>query len=66
MLMTKQYKHLIDEADIGSGEKTPGQQETEKFIEEVGKDRKNNLPPQHAHQDHRNADETLSRSTPGR
>ena len=30
---------LQDEADIGSGAKTPGQQETEKMIEEVGQKR---------------------------
>jgi hypothetical protein len=26
---------LLDEADIGSGEKTPGQQETEEFIRQI-------------------------------
>lgn len=30
-----QPKHLTQEADIGSGEKNPGQQETEKMIEKV-------------------------------
>lgn len=28
--------HLPDEADIGSGEKSPGHRETEKMIEQVG------------------------------
>ncbi|MET0858419.1 MAG: hypothetical protein ABWY27_16845 [Telluria sp.] len=26
---------LLDEADIGSGEKTPGQKETEEFIRQI-------------------------------
>lgn len=29
-------KHMPNEADVGSGEKEPGQQETEKMIEQVG------------------------------
>lgn len=28
--------HLPDEADIGSGEKSPGHRDTEKMIEQVG------------------------------
>lgn len=32
-------KDLINEADIGSGEKSQGQKDTEKMIEQVGKDR---------------------------
>jgi hypothetical protein len=36
MFMTKPVKHLPDEADIGSGEKSPGQKDTEKMIEQVG------------------------------
>jgi hypothetical protein len=32
--------HLPEEADIGSGEKTPGQRDTEKLIEQVGTERK--------------------------
>ncbi|MES2537327.1 MAG: hypothetical protein V4632_15795 [Pseudomonadota bacterium] len=34
--MIKPVKHLPDEADIGSGEKNPGQKDTEKMIEQVG------------------------------
>jgi hypothetical protein len=30
-----QPKHLVQEADIGSGERGPGQQETDKMIEQV-------------------------------
>jgi hypothetical protein len=30
-----QPKHLTQEADIGSGERSPGQQETDKMIEQV-------------------------------
>lgn len=30
-----QPKHLVQEADIGSGERSPGQQETDKMIEQV-------------------------------
>ena len=29
------YSQLMDEPDIGSGEKTPGEQETEEFIRQV-------------------------------
>ena len=28
--------HLLDEADVGSGEKSPGQQETEALIDKIG------------------------------
>ena len=31
----KKYSQLMDEPDIGSGEKTPGQQETEEIIRQV-------------------------------
>lgn len=34
--MKQRITHLREEADIGSGEKTPGQQDTEKFIEQIG------------------------------
>lgn len=34
--MNNQTKHMIDEADIGSGEKQPGQEDTEKIIEQIG------------------------------
>jgi hypothetical protein len=34
--MNSQPKNLHDEPDIGSGEKSPGQQDTEKMIEQVG------------------------------
>jgi hypothetical protein len=35
-IMKEQPKDLRNEADIGSGEKTPGEHETEKMIEQVG------------------------------
>jgi len=35
--MTRKVTHLFDEADIGSGEKTPGQEEVERSIESIGK-----------------------------
>lgn len=35
--MTRKIKHLWDEADIGSGEKSPGEKETEKLLEQVPK-----------------------------
>jgi hypothetical protein len=34
--MQNQTKHMIDEADVGSGEKQPGQEEAEKIIEQIG------------------------------
>ena len=34
--VTKDNAHLIDEADVGSGEKTPGQRETEAIVEQIG------------------------------
>lgn len=34
--MQNPIKHMPTEADVGSGEKEPGQQETEKMIEQVG------------------------------
>lgn len=33
--MAKETRHFMDEADIGSGEKTPGQHETEKEVASV-------------------------------
>jgi hypothetical protein len=39
--MAEPVRHLPDEADIGSGEKNPGQKDTEKMIEQVGR-----KPPQ--------------------
>lgn len=33
--MKAPIRHLPDEADIGSGEKTPGHQETEELIQQV-------------------------------
>jgi hypothetical protein len=38
--MSNQPKHLIDEADVGSGDKTPADHETEQLIKEVGKAKK--------------------------
>jgi hypothetical protein len=35
--MVPEPTHRIDEADIGSGEKPPGQRDTEKLIEQVPK-----------------------------
>lgn len=34
--MQNPIKHMPTEADVGSGEKEPGQKETEKMIEQVG------------------------------
>ncbi len=34
--MENPIKHMPTEADVGSGEKGPGQKETEKLIEQVG------------------------------
>ena len=34
--MENPIKHMPTEADVGSGEKGPGQKETEKMIEQVG------------------------------
>ena len=34
--MQNPIKHMPTEADVGSGEKGPGQRETEKMIEQVG------------------------------
>lgn len=34
--MQKPIRHMPTEADVGSGEKEPGQKETEKMIEQVG------------------------------
>lgn len=34
--MKQPIRHLPDEADIGSGEKSPGHRDTEKLIEQVG------------------------------
>jgi hypothetical protein len=39
--MSNQSRSVLHEADIGSGEKTAADHETEKLIEEVGKDKKN-------------------------
>jgi len=35
--MGKQIRHLHDEADIGSGEKTPADHETENLIDQLGR-----------------------------
>ena len=32
----RESAHLIDEADVGSGEKTPGQRETDAIVEQIG------------------------------
>lgn len=37
---------LLDEADIGSGEKTPGEQETDEIVSQVGKREKDDAAPQ--------------------
>lgn len=34
--MQNPVKHMPNEADVGSGEKGPGEQETDKMIEQVG------------------------------
>lgn len=33
--MAKRIRHLMDEADVGSGEKNAGQEETEKEMEQI-------------------------------
>jgi len=43
--MKKQVKHLQNEPDIGSGEKNPGQQETERMIEQIGQAQRTQTPP---------------------
>ena len=45
--MTEPDKHLTQEADIGSGEKTPGERETRKQVEQVHNPKlePENLPP---------------------
>jgi hypothetical protein len=40
---TKKGPHLLDEADVGSGEKSPGQQDTEALIDRIG-ERPSTLP----------------------
>lgn len=52
-----QPKHLTQEADIGSGERNPGQQETDKMIEQVPPN--NPSDPAHVLRD-RNASEKNS------
>jgi hypothetical protein len=37
--MGNHHRHFMNEADIGSGDKTPADHETEKLIEEVGKEK---------------------------
>jgi hypothetical protein len=36
---------LLDEADIGSGEKTPGEQETDEIVSQVGQREKDDVVP---------------------
>jgi hypothetical protein len=42
--MGSQRKHLLNEADIGSGDKSPAEEDTERMIEEVGKNTNNPVP----------------------
>lgn len=42
--MGTQDGHWMDEHDIGSGDKSLAEHETEKMIEEVGKNRNNPVP----------------------
>ena len=42
--MKEQIKHLQNEPDIGSGEKSPGQRETEGMIEQVGRAQRTQQP----------------------
>jgi DNA-binding PucR family transcriptional regulator len=58
--MAEPVRHLPEEADIGSGEKNPGQKETEKMIEQVG-----DKAPQPG-QDQRARDEGKAPDTPAR
>lgn len=39
--MGNQTRHFMNESDVGSGDKTPADHETEKLIEEVGKAKHN-------------------------
>lgn len=43
--MKEQIKHMQNEPDIGSGEKSPGQHETESMIEQVGRTQKTQQQP---------------------
>jgi hypothetical protein len=42
--MSNQAGHWMNEHDIGSGDKSLAEHETEKMIEEVGKNRNNPVP----------------------
>lgn len=42
--MGQQTKHLMDEADIGSGEKTPGQEDVEKDERAISQTGSNQVP----------------------
>lgn len=42
--MKEQIKHMQNEPDIGSGEKSPGQHETESMIEQVGRTQRTQQP----------------------
>lgn len=50
--MGNQTGHWMDEHDIGSGDKSPAEHETEKMIEEVGKNRSNPVPQKDMKQQH--------------
>jgi hypothetical protein len=39
--MSGQSRHFMNESDIGSGDKTAADHETQQLIEEIGNDRKN-------------------------
>ncbi|MGZ3159976.1 MAG: hypothetical protein ACXU7H_12890 [Burkholderiaceae bacterium] len=39
--MSNEPKHLMNEADVGSGDKTAADHDTEKLIEQVGQAKKN-------------------------
>jgi hypothetical protein len=39
--MGGQSRHFMNESDIGSGDKTPADHETQQLIEQIGNERKN-------------------------
>ncbi|HEY5800062.1 MAG TPA: hypothetical protein VIT92_07565 [Burkholderiaceae bacterium] len=39
------YRNMLDEADIGSGERTPGQKDTDRIVNQINADGEHDLPP---------------------
>lgn len=44
--MTRNSKHMMEEADIGSGEKSPAERETQEMIEQIPPHSDNHKPSQ--------------------